>query len=95
MPVESVLLLLVMIGGGLWFWKENKRRGILTVRAHVFLTALDEGKSVEEANFLSKQFNTDAIPKKLMVQTFHHLEDVYARKQMWMIKSARKKGMRD
>ncbi|MEN0000129.1 MAG: hypothetical protein AAF940_04540 [Pseudomonadota bacterium] len=95
MPVESVLLLIVIIGGGLWFLKENKRRGILTVRAHVFLTALDDGKSVQEANFLSRQFNPDAIPKKLLVQTFHHVEDVYARKQMWMIKSARKKGMED
>ncbi|MEO1746644.1 MAG: hypothetical protein AAFR13_08965, partial [Pseudomonadota bacterium] len=77
MSVELVLVLIVVIGGGLWFLNENKRRGILTVRAYVFLTTLADGKSIDEANFQSRQFNPDAIPKKLMIETFHFLEREY------------------
>ncbi|MEL6922285.1 MAG: hypothetical protein AAFO77_14955, partial [Pseudomonadota bacterium] len=84
-----------VIGGGLYFWAENKRRGVLTVRAYIFLTALNDGKSVTEANFDARQINPDRIPNPLLVKTFHYLEENYARRQKWMIKAARKSGMED
>lgn len=89
----KVLITCAIIGLFIWwFLKENTRRGHLTIRAYLFLTALEAGRSVSEANHAASISMDQATPT-IFDNTMQYLAANYRSKQMPMIKHARKKGM--
>lgn len=48
--MEVLFVLVVLCGGAYWFFRSNVRRGGEIMRANIFLTALEKGHSVVEAN---------------------------------------------
>ena len=75
-----------------WFLKENTRRGYLTIQAYLFLTALENGKSVDEANHAASIRRDEATPT-MFANTMNYLDANFGGKQMPMIRKARDKGM--
>ena len=92
--LSKILLTALVIGICIWwFLKENTRRGQLTIRAYLFLTALENGKSIEEANHAASIRNDEATPT-MFANTMSYLEAHHRGKQMPMIRDARSKGMK-
>lgn len=88
----ELLIVLVVVGvAGYLFLKGNTQRGITTVRAYVFLSAINAGMSVEEAN---KRANYDVAdgPTDVIIAAKYHVQQHYAGKQLPMIASARRLG---
>lgn len=75
-----------------WFLLENTRRGHLTIKAYLFLTALDNGKTIEEANHAASIKRDEATPT-MFANTMNYLDSHFGGKQMPMIRNARDRGM--
>lgn len=91
--LSKIALTLLVIGICIWwFLKENTRRGHLTVRGYIFLTALDSGKTKDEANHAASA-PFDQIPPAIIHGTMDFLDKNYSGKQMKLVAAARKKGM--
>lgn len=75
-----------------WFLKENTRRGHLTIRGYIFLSALESGKDKEEANYAAS-VPIDQVPPAIFHGTMEYLDKNYGGKQMKLVKAARQKGM--
>ncbi|MEM5501741.1 hypothetical protein WNY59_09075 [Ahrensia kielensis] len=92
--LSKIALTIVVIGICIWwFLKENTRRGHLTIRGYIFLTALESGKTKDEANHASSA-PFDQIPPVIIHSTMDYLDKNYGGKQMKLIAAARKKGMK-
>ena len=74
------------------FLRGNSRRGIRTVRAYTFLTALKDGKSAEEANRDAKALDAQNLPKHAIHQTMLYLNKHHRGRQGQLIKDAEKAG---
>lgn len=86
---------LAMIALFVWlFLRENSRRGVRTVRAYLFMAALEEGKSVEEANDAAV-VDPKAIPKRAIHNTMLYLQEHHRGRQGPLIKAAEKAGWRE
>ena len=92
--LSKILLTVLVVGICIWwFLKENTRRGFLTIRAYLFLTALENGKTVDEANHAASIRREDATPT-MFANTMSYLDTHHRGKQMPMIRDARAKGMK-
>lgn len=75
------------------FLKENTRRGNKTVRAYLFMKALEEGRSVEEAN-AAAQIVPKAIPKRDIHATMAYLQEHHRGRQGPLLKKAEAAGLK-
>ena len=81
---------------GLFVWlllKENSRRGVKTVRAYLFMTALEDGKSVDEANEVAR-IDPKNIPKRHIHDTMLYLNEHHRGRQGPLLKKAEAAGLR-
>jgi hypothetical protein len=90
--MEVLFVLIVLGGGAYWFFRGNIRRGAEIMRANVFLTALERGHSVIEANGYASREMSDLPPK------FVHLANARASHQyngmrLAMVGDAYRQGM--
>ncbi|MCR9123434.1 MAG: hypothetical protein NXH91_14305 [Phyllobacteriaceae bacterium] len=84
---------LAMIAMFVWLLlKENSRRGVKTVRAYLFMAALNEGKSVAEANEAAK-VDPKNIPKSHIRATMLYLQEHHRGKQGPLMKKAEAAGL--
>ena len=51
-------IVIVLIFLGWLFFRANTRRGVNFVRSHYFLICLDEGKTLEESNYMARRILT-------------------------------------
>ena len=90
----EILLVLGLVGWvGYSLFKGNTRRGIETVRAHVFLVGLLAGDTVLEANRASL-YDVANGPTEIIQNAIAHLRGSYGGKQKAMIADAYSKGMK-
>lgn len=73
--------------------KENSRRGVKTVRAYLFMKALEDGMTVDEANRLA-QVDPKAIPKQHIRDTMLYLHEHHRGKQGPLMKKAEAAGLK-
>ncbi|MBO6639793.1 MAG: hypothetical protein JJ920_02980 [Roseitalea sp.] len=84
---------LAMIAMFVWLLlKENSRRGVKTVRAYLFMTALEEGKSVAEANEAAR-IDPKSIPKGQIRATMLYLQEHHRGRQGPLMKKAEAAGL--
>lgn len=88
----ELLVVVLALGAGLYFFfKRNTERGANTVRAYMYLSAIREGCTVEEANQIA---NTDA--SELSSQMIHgaklQVQTHYGGKQLPFIADAVRAG---
>lgn len=76
------------------FLKDNTRRGTRTVKAFVYMRAIRNGKSNEEANEEAKAVGKTAT-KRLIHDTMLHLQNNYGGRAKRLMKDAEKFGWRD
>lgn len=88
----DILIGLAVAAALIWlFLKDNTRRGVRTVKAYVFLQAIENGKSKVQANEEAEAIGKVA-PKRLIQLTMLHLQDNYQGKAKLMNKKAEKAG---
>lgn len=88
----DILLGLAVAAALIWlFLKDNTRRGVRTVKAYVYLQAIENGKSREQANEEAEAIGKVAS-KRLIQLTMLHLQDNYQGKAKLMNKEAEKAG---
>jgi len=87
---------LVMFGVVCWlgysFFRGNTKRGVETVRAHVYLSGLMAGATTEEANRVSL-YDVASGPTETILSAKEHVSRDYAGSQTAMISDAYVKGM--
>lgn len=78
------------------FFKSNTKRGINFVRSFYFLAMLEEGKTVEEANYMARQIATKTSDPNLDHKVFSMAElaskEYFGGKQLPIIAEAKRKG---
>ncbi|CDX49842.1 hypothetical protein MPL1032_100247 [Mesorhizobium plurifarium] len=90
----GILLVLIVLGGGVWYFlKGNVRRGAETVRASIFLTGLESGHTVAEANLMASM-DAEYMPTPMILNAMDHVRLFYGGKQLPMIAEAYRKGMK-
>lgn len=90
----EILLVLIVLGAAVfYFLKGNVRRGAETVRASVFLTGLESGSTVAEANLVASM-DAEHMPASMIHNAMDHVRLVYGGKQLPMIAEAYRKGMK-
>ena len=88
----ELLVVLAVVGvAGYLFLKGNTQRGVTTVRAYVFLSAINAGMSVEEANKRAN-YNVAEGPSDVIVAARTYVQQKHAGKQWPMIASAKRMG---
>ena len=90
----EVLVVFGLVGWiGYSLIKGTTKRGVETVRAHVFLVGLFSGASIREANDISL---ADVLngPTEVIRDAIDHLKSGYGGKQTAMIADAYSKGMK-
>ncbi|TCD15447.1 hypothetical protein [Oricola cellulosilytica] len=89
------LLILVLVAGGLilLFLRENRRRGVRTVRAYLFIRAIGNGADVEKARAAS-DVDGKSLRKRDIHDTMLYLQAHYRGRQAALIKAAEKAGWR-
>ncbi|MES0127255.1 hypothetical protein [Mesorhizobium sp. M0029] len=89
----EILLVLIGIGAaGFYFLKGNARRGAETVRASIFLTGLESGHTVAEANLVAS-VDVESLPTSTIHDAVNHVRLFYGGKQLPTIAEAYRKGM--
>lgn len=81
---------------GLFVWlllKENSRRGVKTVRAYLFMKALEEGMTVDEAN-RAAQVDPKNLAKRDIRDTMLYLHEHHRGRQGPLMKKAEAAGLR-
>lgn len=91
----EILIWVLVIGIGYFFFKKNAARGVRFVRAHEFLIALDTGESIESANeiaqfTMSKYDTTDQNAAIISAKSYANQH--YGGKQLPVIAEALRKG---
>ncbi|MBZ9884708.1 hypothetical protein LB535_20375 [Mesorhizobium sp. CA10] len=90
----DILLGLVVLGAAVfYFLKGNSRRGAETVRASIFLTGLESGHTVAEANLVASM-DAEHMPASMIHNAMDHVRVFYGGKQLPMIAEAYRKGMK-
>ncbi|MDX8432851.1 hypothetical protein RFN25_05315 [Mesorhizobium abyssinicae] len=90
----EILLVLIVLGAGVfYFLKGNVRRGAETVRASIFLTGLESGSTVAEANLVASM-DAEHMPASMIHNAMDHVRLFYGGKQLPMIAEAYRKGMK-
>lgn len=90
----DVLLVLIVLGAAVfYFLKGNARRGAETVRASIFLTGLESGHTVAEANLVASM-DAEQMPTSMILNAMDHVRLFYGGKQLPMIAEAYRKGMK-
>ena len=89
--MELLIVLAIIGGAGYYFFKGNTQRGVISVQAYVFLSALNAGMTVEEAN---KRANYDVAegPSEVILAARQYVQLHHAGKQLPMIASAKSMG---
>ena len=72
--------------------KENSRRGVRTVRAYLFMKALEDGKSVGEANRAAR-VDPKNMSKRHIRDTMLYLNAHHRGRQGPLMKKAEKAGL--
>ncbi|WP_137933573.1 hypothetical protein [Mesorhizobium comanense] len=89
----EILLVLIVLGAGVfYFLKGNVRRGAETVRASIFLTGLESGSTVAEANLVASM-DAEHMPTSMIHNAMDQVRLFYGGKQLPMIAEAYRKGM--
>jgi hypothetical protein len=89
----EVLIVLIVLGAAVfYFLKGNARRGAETVRASIFLTGLESGHTVAEANLVANM-DVEHLPTSTIHDAVNHVRLFYGGKQLPMIAEAYRKGM--
>ena len=90
------LFIIILVAGGLvvLFMRANTRRGVRTVRAYLFLKALENGTSLDEAHAAS-QVDPDNVPKRHIHDTMLYLQKHHRGRQELLLKAAEKAGWRE
>ncbi len=89
------VIAIAVIAGLVWlFQKENARRGVKTVRAYLFMRALEEGKTIEQANQAAAEPDAENLPGRAIHNTMAHLQAHYRGRQRLLLKDAEKRGWR-
>ncbi len=91
MEVLVALGLVCWVGYGLF--KGNTKRGVETVRAHIFLLGLAAGDSIKQADWISDADVVDG-PTEVIRDAMDHVKTGYGGKQTVMISDAYSKGMK-
>ncbi len=88
----EILVGIAMIAFTVWlFLADNRRRGMRAVRAHLFLSALEAGKSVGDANADAAML-VDAPTKTQVHRTYQRIQRDHAGNQRKLLKAAEAKG---
>lgn len=83
---------IAIVAGVIWLLlRENTRRGVKTVRAFLYMKALEEGAGVDEANRAAR-IEGGAPRKGDIADTMAHLQAHYRGRQLLLIKAAEKAG---
>lgn len=90
--MEILVVVALVVWLGISFLKGNTKRGVETVRAHVFLGGLAAGASLSEANAAS-MYDVAGGPTEVIQSAMAHLNIEYGGKQSAMISDAYRKGM--
>lgn len=88
--VLAVMALVVWL-----FLRENSRRGVRTVRAYTFIAAVEEGRSVEDANRAAAALDGKDLPKRAIHDTMLYLNEHHRGRQGPLIKAAEKAGWQE
>lgn len=91
--METLLVLIVLGAAVLYFFRGNARRGAETVRASIFLTGLETGSSVAEANTVAS-LDAENLPASAIRDAIERVRLRYGGKQLPMIAQAYRKGMK-
>nr|WIE92523.1 hypothetical protein P9270_004780 [Mesorhizobium sp. WSM4875] len=90
----EILLVLTVLGAAVfYFLKGSTRRGAETVRASIFLTGLESGSTVAEANLVASM-DAEHMPTSMIHNAMDHVRLLYGGKQLPMIAEAYRKGMK-
>lgn len=90
----EILLVLIALGAAVfYFLRGNVRRGTETVRASIFLTGLESGHTVAEANLVASM-DAEHMPTSMIHNAMDHVRLFYGGKQSPMIAEAYRKGMK-
>ncbi|RWL50118.1 MAG: hypothetical protein EOR60_01800 [Mesorhizobium sp.] len=91
--MEFLLVLFVLGAAVFYFLKGSTRRGAETVRASIFLTGLESGHTVAEANLVAT-IDAEHMPASTIRDAMEHVRLLYGGKQLPMIEEAYRKGMK-
>lgn len=90
----GTLLLIVLIGAAAYFvLRQATKRGTNTVRAYMFLRAMSEGASVQEANQIARIDLTSSSHHTFVREAQEYVRTAYGGKQLPMIADAMRRGL--
>lgn len=90
--MELIVVLLLLGGGAYWFFSGNVRRGAEVMRAHVYLMALQHGRTVDDANAFAAQ-NMSELPPQIVGLAQAHAKVSYNGLNLAMVADAYRQGM--
>jgi hypothetical protein len=89
----GIMFALIAVCTAAYFlFRGNTNRGIETVRAHVFLSAIRHGRSIEEAN-QHTNYDVASGPTEVITEAMDRVKSHYNGKQLPMIAEAKRLGM--
>lgn len=91
--METLLVLIVLGAAVFYFLKGIVQRGAETVRASIFLTGLESGGTVADANMVASM-DAEHMPASMIHDAMDHVRLMYGGKQLPMIEEAYRKGMK-
>lgn len=91
--METLFVFLLIGVAGYFFFKANTARGVRTVRAYLYLMALDRGLSVQEANRVA-QHDVLNGPTDIPTAARSYVQRMYGGKQLPMIAEAERLGFK-
>ena len=93
MEMLFVLIVVAVIGvAGYRFFRGNTNRGVETVRAYIYLSALKLGRTTDEANEAAR-YDIVNGPTDIIQLAMHAVKTQYNGKQLPMIAEAKRLGM--
>lgn len=90
--MEWLFVLAVLGGGAYWFLRGNVRRGAEIMRAYIFLTALERGHSVVEANGYASR-DMSEVPEQFIGLANARATVSYGGIRLAMVGDAYRRGM--
>ena len=89
--MEAVAVVVMICVGVYYLFKHTTDRGTNTVRAYIYLCAINDGATAEEANKLAK-VDAAYLPKLTIRDAQEHVQSLYGGKQLPMIAEATRLG---
>jgi hypothetical protein len=90
--MEMIIMVLLAAVGGYFFLKHLTERGKNTVRAYLYLSAISERYSVEEANQIAGVHIDSGSPQTIRNAKLY-AQVLYGGKQLPMIEDAKRQGL--